>query len=504
MSPRPSLPASRQATIALCLILLAAGLACVCATAAQAANYKMLLCASDNGSNSFDVATNTRSPQNPDGIFLLENHCGPAPDPAGNAAFLRIAEKQSSGSAGDGAYGSISWTVPPWVAILAAGGYTRQPNAFGYGWRGRFWAEDFGGGGHHILMQGAGMPNADYRWAPTPVFSAHLWPHAAYGYYRRFVFELTCMSAGRCDNSNFNAVDANTMTLVLYDAEDSRVGFTNGSALMAGGWVRGAHAITWNASDQGSGLRWERLRVNGEMRQEINHGASCDLGWSQVSNEFARRFQPCPTGGPFGRSHVLDTATVPDGARTIEICTQDYAQAVGLNNTGSQSCDWRTIYVDNTPPGVASGLQVTSANPERYLPDFDATFSLPPNHGSPIVKVHYRVIDAAGEVVQPIRTVQATNPTELRSIAGPRTPGDYRLQVWLEDQVGWVSPASTAPIPRDTTPPPAPQGLSAATPSSRRSVEGFDLRWRNITDAGSPIDAAHYQVLNGSSSIPWA
>ncbi len=482
-------------------LLLAIGVATIASGTAHAANYKMLLCAGNNGSNSFDTATNTASSQNPGGIFSTENHCGPAPDPAGDAAFLRIAENQSGGNAGVGAYASISWAVPPWVAIIAAGGYTRMPGALNDGWRGRFWAEDFGGGGHHILLQGTGSPNSGFQWSPTSVFTSHLWPFSTYGDYRRFVFELTCMRQAGCDRSGWNAVDANTLTLTLADRQDSQAHFTSGSALMAGGWVRGAHAVTWSASDQGSGLRWERLRLDGAERSVTDHRGACDLGSSGPSGEFARQFQPCPTGGPFNRSYVLETASVPDGARTIQICAQDYAQAVGLDGSGSQSCDQRTIQVDNTAPGRPAGLRVTSANPARYLDRFGAGFSLPPNQGSPIAKVHYQVVNAAGQVVKAEKAIAATNPTSLSGLVGPAKTGEYSLRVWLEDQVGLSGSVAEAPIPRDTTPPAAPQDLRVAASTTARRVERFGLAWKNVLDAGSPIDTAHYQVLDDSGNV---
>ena len=494
----------RPAAVVLIGLLTAVGVAIIAAGTAHAANYKMVLCAANNGSNSFQTATNTISSTHRSGIFNFENHCGPAPDPAGNNAFLRIVENQSGGNAGVTAYGSISWTVPPWVAIIAGGGYTREPNAFNAGWRGRFWAEGWDGSTNNILMQGSGVANGSLGgigWATTSTFASHLWPFGGYGDYRRFVFEMTCYRSAGCDRTNFNAVDANTIVLMLADRQDSQVSFTNGSALMGGGWVRGTHAVTWNVSDNGSGLRWERLRVNGAERHVIDHRPACDLGYSGPNGEFARRFQPCPTGGPYGHSYTLDTASVPDGERTIQICAQDYAQAAGLDGTGSQSCNQRTIRVDNTAPGRPADLRVTSANPHRYLDRFGARFALPPNQGSPIAKVHYQVVGAAGQVVVPEKALSATNPTSLSGIEGPAKAGEYTLRVWLTDQVGLSGPAAEAPIPHDTTPPAAPQGLRVAASSTERRVERFGLRWRNLVDAGSPIDTAHYQVLDGSGDV---
>jgi len=488
MSFRPSQPVNRPVRTSLCLMLVATAMAAAFAATAHAGgNYPMLLCAGNNGSNGYSTATNTISANNPGGIFSLENHCGPAPDPAGNAAFLRIAENQGGGNAGVNAYGSISWTVTPWVAIAGGGGYTREPNAFNDGWRGRFWAEDFGGGGHNILMQGSGVANGSLG-------------GIGYGSYRRFVFELTCMRPSGCDRSNFNAVDANTIHLTLADRQDPSVSFVGG-ATVNGSWVRGEQAISWHESDQGSGLRFSRLKVDGSTLGDgtIDYQANggCDIGSSGASGEFARRFNPC-TGGPYQRWYGLKTQNLSDGQHGFAICIQDYGQ---YRSGGAQTCDNRTIRTDNTPPGAPSNLRVSSANPERYLPSFGAEWDLPPNQGSPITNVHYEVRNAAGDMVKPKQTLSATNPTALSAIEGPSAPGAYTLRVWLEDQVGHLGAAASAPIPHDTTPPAAPQALQVAAPDTPRSADGFDLRWRNIADAGSPIDAAHYRVEGGGGVV---
>ncbi len=503
MSSRSSGP-PRPVLVAHCLMLLAVAIAVLGAATAHAADYKLLLCAGNNGSNSFQTATNTADPQHPSGIFNFENYCGPAPDPAGSSAFLQIAENQPSGNAGEGAYGQVSWTVPPWVSILAGGGYTREPASFNEGWRGRFWAEGFDGSTNNILMQGAGVTNGSLGgigWADCNAFCSHLWPFGSYGNFRRFVFEMTCVRPAGCDRSGVNEVDANTFTLILSDTSPPQVGFTNaGSPLLSGQWVRGNQEASWSSSDQGSGLRFERLRVDGSLLKENDLRGQCDLDSSQASGEFARSFTPCP-GGPIGSSYVLNTAGLPDGVHTLQVCAQDYAQAADLSSVHGESCQQRTIRTDNTPPGSPTGLEVTSANPARYLPHFGAQFSLPPNQSSPITKVHYQAINAAGEVVVPEQTYSATNPTEVPQIEGPKAPGDYRLRVWLQDEVGFEGPPSTAPIPHDTTPPAAPQGLSVTAPGVSRATEGFDLRWHNILDNGSPIDAAHYQVLDSAGNV---
>jgi len=503
MPSRSSRPGRNPAVVAVCLFMVGMAVAVVFAASAHASGYyPMLLCAGNNGSNSYGTNTNTISGNNPGGIFSFENYCGPAGDPAGNGAFLRIAENQSGGNAGIDAYGSISWGVTPYVAIVAAGGYTREPNAFNDGWRGRFWLEGWDGSTNNILMQGSGVANGSLGgigWGTTSTFAPHLWPFGGYGDYRRFVFELTCFRQAGCDRSNFNAVDANTMHLTLADRQDPSPSFVT-SNTVNGVWVRGEQAISWYESDQGSGLRFSRLKVDGNTLGDgtIDYQANggCDTGWSGASGEFARRFNPC-TGGPYQRWYGLKTQNIPDGQHTFSICLQDYGQY----RSGGETCDNRTMRTDNTPPDKPAGLVVTSTNPARYLDHFGAQFSLPQNAGSPIVKVHYYVIDdATGKTVTDPKTVSATNPTTISGIEGPAAPGGYTLHLSLEDQVGFVGAYSTAPIPHDTTPPAAPQNLHVLGTTAHR-VPKFDVNWQNVVDAGSPIDAAHYNVVDGAGNV---
>lgn len=477
--------------------LCVAALACLgglFADKAHAGVYKMLLCAGNNGSNGFDVATNTTSAQNPGGIFSFENYCGPAPDPAGNSAFLRIAENQPSGSAGVNAYGSMSWTTAPWVNILGGGGYTRMPNAFNDGWRGRFWLEGWDGSANNVLMQGAGVQNGSCGgvcWATTSTFASHLWPFPGYGSYRRFVFELLCVRAAGCDRSNFNAVDANTMLLILDDTFPVQLSLTNtGAPLFAGQWVKGTQTATYVWNDLGSGIRFEWINIDGGRAYTLDHAASCNLGWTSHNGEFARVFQPCPTGSNINRSFAFNSATLADGAHTVQACAQDYGQQQG----GGASCDQRVIRVDNTAPAAPLNLRAVTPDGDRYRDSFDVKWDLPANAGSPITRVHYRVVDAGGAVVVPEKVATGTNPVQLTGVSGPPNSGNYKLQLWLEDQVGFVGPAASVPLPRDTNPPAAPQDVSVTVRNRSRGEDGFDVRWRNLIDAGSPVVRAYYEV----------
>ncbi|HET7445363.1 MAG TPA: hypothetical protein VFJ57_11955 [Solirubrobacterales bacterium] len=468
--------------------------ALVSTATAQAAQYKMLLCANNVNAGAYGTYTNTASPQNPWGIFDFQNGCGWSSDPAGDSAFVRINENQAAGSAGNGAVGYFYWDTPAFVHFKTAGGWTRQPNAFNDGWRSRFWGVDAYGNRFQILSQGAGLGS-------TGTFAPHLWPGGTTDF-RRFVFELGCVRPAGCDRANFNATDLNTIVFTLEDESNAQISFGS-SPMLAGSWVRGAQTVPWNVSDLGSGLRYERVRIDGAERFAVDHWIECNMDTDQATGAYARAFQPCPLG-PFAHSYTFDSASLTDGPHELKVCAQDYGQAIGLNATGSESCDQRSVYTDNTAPGAPSGLIVTSSNPNRYLDSFGAQFALPPNQGSPIAKVHYEVLNGAGEVVKPEQVVTVTNPTAITGIEGPAKAGDYRLRLWLEDQVGFTGPAALAPIPHDTTPPAAPQMLAVTAPQTPRSADGFDLRWRNIVDAGAPIAAAHYEVLDaaGKAVVP--
>lgn len=247
MNPRNSQPAKRPVPVALCLMALTFVIAFICAATAHAAEYKAVLCAGNNGSNSFGTSTN--SPH-----FTIENYCGPADDPAGGAAFVRITENQPNGNMNDGAYAFLHWDTPPWVHYRQAGGYTRQPESFNDGWRARFWIAGGSAGDRQVFAQGAGLPNNGELWGSWPTFQPHLWHQGGYLDFTRFAFEMRCARPAGCDRQGFNATDANTFNFILSDQFPSQVSLTSsGDPFMDGAWVKGAHGLTYTWTERGSG-----------------------------------------------------------------------------------------------------------------------------------------------------------------------------------------------------------------------------------------------------------
>jgi hypothetical protein len=479
------------------LIAVVALFACAFAAAGQAsaAYYKMVACSANNGAPPYQVATNASE------VFQVLNQCGgQGGDPPGESAFIRVHETQDAPhTVRQGAYEDVYFDAPPSVHFKAAGGFTREPYQFAEGWRARFWIAEQNST-TQIMAQGAGGTGEGLL-PSSSVFGPHIWPEGGYRDFNRFVFELECVRASRCEAAGNNAADLNGMVFILSDDSPSDPEFTQAeSPLLSDHWVRGNQAITFNVSDAGSGIREERVYVDGDEIWSLDHGLECATSVTPSNGEWARSYSPCPTGGPWNRSIAFNTAAFKDGSHTVQVCTQDFAQFQGLNGTGGQSCTARTIATDNTAPAAPSELSIVTPNPARYLSHFGAQFTLPPNEGSPITKAFYNVVDAAGNVVVPAQEVNGVNPTAIQTINGPEKAGDYRLQVWLEDEVGLVGPPASVPIPHDTTPPAAPQDLTAVAPKSAKGAAGFDLTWHNIVDSGAPIDAAHYRILDAEGA----
>jgi hypothetical protein len=471
-------------------------MAVLAAATAHAAYYKTLYCGAADGSGNPTLGAKP-------GFFDFVDDCGTAyGDPAGTGGFLRLQEN-TTGTAGNTDEASYSWWAPPGTSIAAVSAYTREPGYFNDGWRTRFVGEGFDGSQNNILMQGYGVPGEGIYAGSTGDFAFHAWPFGSFGDYKRLVFALTCYRPAGCSREGWNAADTNSIAITLDDTEDAHVNWEGDSHVLAGDWVKGNNPIAWRESDVGSGLRLSRLRVDGAVLPDgtidYQENGGCRTGHSDANGEFARDMQPC-TPGPYLRYYGLETASLPDGQHQISICVQDFSQYQHIGGSATEPCDTRTIHTDNTAPGKPAELKVTSTDPARYLDHVGASFSLPPDPGSPIAKVHYEVLNAKGEVVMPEKVVSATNPTSLSGIEDPKAPGAYRLKLWLEDSVGFTGPAAEAPIPHDTTPPAAPQGLRVAG-SPAHWVEKLDLRWRDLADEGSPVDEAHYQLLDASEDV---
>lgn len=181
------------------------------------------------------------------------------------------------------------------------------------------------------------------------------------------------------------------------------------------------------------------------------------------------------------------------GAYTLRVWLED---SVGFVGPAADA----PIPHDTTPPAAPQALRITGTT-SRWVDKLNLRWQDTADAGSPIDEAHYQVLDASGDVVGSTHTAGGSGVQAIDGLETPPRRGDYTVRVWLSDEEGNVGSAASVALPRDTTPPAAPQDLSVTSPGISRAADGFDVRWRNVTDDGSAIDAVHYQVLNPAGGV---
>jgi hypothetical protein len=171
------------------------------------------------------------------------------------------------------------------------------------------------------------------------------------------------------------------------------------------------------------------------------------------------RPRPC-TDEPVG-DVGLPTGGLPDGVHAIAVGASDAA--------GNESLIARPqpLRVDNRPPAAPVGLVAeASASPVNR---FSATWSLPPDGGTPIVSARYQVCQ--GGTCGAVQT--APQLTRLDDLALP-APGDATLRVWLVDELGHERAAGGSAITLTYQPlsPPPPQTSSPTTQNPTPGAQG--------------------------------
>lgn len=244
-----------------------------------------------------------------------------------------------------------------------------MPTYLNSGWRARVWIGNCCATAQ-IFSVGKGLANVGGQGSPTSGFVGRPWPLEVFYDFDTVVFEMTCANTNGCSTDGTNTVDFNGPDFVMADDQDAKVSFTKTTTdFLSGKWVKGRHVATFDTSDIGTGVRRDRTLIDGAEHWTLTRG--CSVSSSARSGEWARTYQPCD-GGPHHRSVGVETADLADGSHVLAACTQDFAQYQGLYGTGSETCTKRTVRTDNTAPGAPANLQVSSANPERYLDRFGA------------------------------------------------------------------------------------------------------------------------------------
>jgi hypothetical protein len=216
----------------------------------------------------------------------------------------------------------ITWTAPAETGFIDVRLEAKLRRADGH--KARLYLADEAGRETERIAVGDGEPST---------FQVEAWGGSRQG---QLVASLGCEESGGCPKSDQAKTWVRDVRLTLADYADPVV--EPSGSLLSTDWMRGSRELSALFSDGGSGLAEAGVRVNGAPLQEL------DLACAQVPGDTAAtRLKPCGSAAQLDVISV-STADAPfyDGDNAIAICADDFA--------GNQTCDRRTIRIDNKPP----------------------------------------------------------------------------------------------------------------------------------------------------------
>lgn len=319
-----------------------------------------------------------------------------------------------------------------------------------------------GAGRRAYLFQGE---LGDQTWyAPSGVRGpvGRAWSASASGFVaRRVGFHLRCGPGFTCFQRATGdlRLRARSFDFTLRDDVAPSLAAPAGT-LLAGGWVRGERTLAFAASDPGGGL------VDVGARFDDGTALASPSACTTVGGRYAR-LQPCPLRR--SGAWTVDTARLPDGARTVVVRARDAGGATAERRA--------TVAVDNTPPSAPVEPTVVGGSGWRRANGFALSWVNPGRQHAPLVRAHYRACPAGasgGGCVTGTRSAPGVDSTG--PIALPHA-GEWDVRAWLEDAAGNADPES-ASAPRRLRFDPDPPALrflarDAADPR-RVAVEASD------------------------------
>jgi hypothetical protein len=391
----------RLGRIAAIVAALAIGLLLLAAREARAGFYTVAQCGWGVGADATWSETSAGAGLEP------ENHC--------NAPGARLSDGLGSftiaggGLVPRGQYGAWRWAAPAGTGIVAASG--------------RWWHSLRGGFAHSLGTDGSDGTFAPFATAgsgSTPVVpSAFAVPFPA----PRAAFEdrLLCpRDSEGCFLSEPSSTALSSLMLRIEDAAAPQP--ASSGELLAGGWRRGDQGAVVSATDAGSGLTYDELRIDGRT---VSH-ADLPCAEADAGGVVATRMQPCPTSAT--SSVAVATADLDDGPHEVNACAADFAEDVTC------AAD-RQILVDNTAPGRPRGVTVAATGSHGSLDDFDVRWTDPDQgSASPVAAALWRVTGPDGFDTD-VATSEGRGIEALGGLAVPHG-GAYVLRLWLRDEAG--------------------------------------------------------------------
>jgi hypothetical protein len=253
------------------------------------------------------------------------------------------------------------------------------------------------------------------------------------------------------DSGSWSAVRALTITV----QDDQPPTAAIGGDVVAGGWRRGAQAVSFSGSDVGAGVRFGETTVDGARVNLTEYGCAK----ASIGGEWrATQMRPC--GLTASGSATVDTTRFSDGPHGIHHCATDFA------GNGACTPD-RTFYVDNNPPAHPRNLALADGDGWRHTNDFDLSWANPDQGvASAIGGAAWRIEGPAG-YDSGLKFTPGHDLSALPNLFVPHA-GTYALSVWLRDEAGneAASSAVSLPLRFDDLPPgvafdPPPAGAEA-------------------------------------------
>jgi hypothetical protein len=320
-----------------------------------------------------------------------------------NTAQEHAIQVNNTNTAGFTRFGRASWRVPS-SALGIVGVEVQGKLRRDHGHRSRLFMGDENLSETIRVATGATDPTD---------FDPYTWTGARQ---ESFVASLSCEEADGCAQSNLAKTWVRNVELTLADYSDPVFSQVSGT-LVQGGWHRATQTLSVATSDVGSGLLELVTKVNG-VSLAVGDG-SCAGVISGTS--FANRLVPCTSNRVLGPE--ADTAAPPfqDGHNSLSICAEDFA--------GNQTCESRTISVDNTAPSVAFANQQDSMDPDLIrAPVSDA------HSGVASARIYFRPVGSG--LWQPLETTMAGGELRARVDSSSVLAGEYEFMAEATDVAG--------------------------------------------------------------------
>jgi hypothetical protein len=282
--------------------------------------------------------------------------------------------------------------------------------------------------------------------------------------------------------------------------------------------LRGSEAVTFSATDQGPGLAYVKVLVDGQIVQsqiiDTNDGHCVPVPGHDA---YTWAYQlPCKTSVG-GRTYELDTTGLPDGTHHVQVIIEDAAgnQSVVLDRTvASDNAPANTTLPAIIAPGTLQAGTALSGQPGAW--------TAPNGAGAISYAYQWQDCDPEGENCQAIPGAQAPGYTAAASDIGHT----LRVLVTASDNDGSASIASSAssiviaaPAGTGTSPGTIAGGVPNGTNASESAVltlngnraisrsfpqRAFKVTGQLTTSQGTPISGASLEVLQqitGTSTL---